>query len=229
MPYPFRGEIVDLLPESDRPAITPFQRIMQSSAVVHIYERYWRRAGYRLASGRAFEREMETMLRLSGEATGGPILDLACGPGVFTRPLAARTREPVVGLDLSMPMLRRAARLVRSEGLGNVVLMRGSAFRLPFADSVFPLVNCCGALHLFVNPRAALGEIRRILLPTGLLTVQTTIRPERPAFWVRFLERFFRFGFFEPAELNALLRECGFDLVRSERNRISCSLLARRA
>lgn len=221
-----RGGILDLIGDEGREVITPFQRLMQMPFIVSIYENAWRRMGYFIASSRPFAREIGTILRLQGPGTERA-LDLACGTGVFTRPLARHTRGIVVGLDLSWPMLRHARRLLDRDGIRNVVLMRGSAFRLPFISGTFQCVNCCGALHLFDKPDEALKEIGRVLHASGRLTVQTTIRPVRSGGIAYFLERVIRFGFFSESELRERVRTHGLKIIDSERHRISYSFMAR--
>ena len=225
--YPCEEGILDMMPQSGGEVITPFQRLMQSPFVVGIYERMWRRLGYFIASSRSFDDEIATVLRLQGGDADGPALDLGCGTGVFTRPMARRMRGVVVGLDLSRPMLRHARRLAVCEGLDNIVLVRGTAFRLPFIAESFTHLNCCGALHLFDRPEPALTEMARVLHRGGRLSIQTTIRPSRSAGMAWFLERFIRFGFFAEAGLREMMRRQGFKIVESERHRISFTLLAR--
>lgn len=226
--YRFRDGVLDLIGSDCAGVITPFQRVMQSSLIVSIYERLWRPLGYFIASSRSFDREVETILDMQQGRDPERLLDLACGTGVFTRPLAQRTRGVVVGLDLSWPMLRHAQRLRARDGIANVMLMRGTAFRIPFADGTFQHVNCCGALHLFDNPDAALEEIGRVLHPAGRLSVQTTIRPEHSGGIAYFLERFIRFGFFREHDLYDRLRRQGLEVITSERHRISYTFLAAR-
>jgi SAM-dependent methyltransferase len=226
--HPISGGIPDLIGVGPAEVITPFQRVMQTPLVVSIYEGIWRRAGYYVASSRSFEQEIRTVLQLSRRGNNLRTLDLACGPGVFTRPLAKQSAGIVVGLDLSWPMLRYALRRVQSESLENISLIRGSAFRLPFLPGSFTSVNCCGALHLFDKPDEALKEIQRVLCPNGYLTVQTTIRPERSGGLAYFLERFIRFGFFQEECLRRKMDSCGFEILESERHRISFTFLARR-
>jgi len=208
--------------------ITPFQRLMQTPLIVSVYEKFWRRVGYYLASSRPFGEEMQTVLRIGEGKCATRALDVACGTGVFTRPLARLSGNTVIGLDLSCPMLMRAQRLLKKEGLNNLFFIRASVFSLPFVDAAFPYVNCCGALHLFDRPDAALTEIRRVLEPGGYLCVQTTIRPARSAGFALFLERFIRFGFFDESGLRELLRLRGFSILESERHRISFTFLASR-
>ncbi len=83
--YPLREGILDLIGEAPDEIITPFQRIMQASAAVAIYERLWRPVGYYIASSRRFSDEIRTVLKLLRTADRCRILDLACGTGVFTR------------------------------------------------------------------------------------------------------------------------------------------------
>jgi SAM-dependent methyltransferase len=226
--YPLHEGILDLSNARSSEVITPFQRIMQTPLVVSIYERFWRRLGYLIASSRSFERELQTVLKLQRGGETDRVLDLACGTGVFTRPLARQTRGVVVGLDLSKPMLLQARRLLDRDGVHNVVLIRGTAYQLPFIASAFSCVNCCGALHLFDQPDAALKEIRRVLAPSGSLSVQTTIRPQYSWGMAYFLERWIRFGFFQEGELRDRIRLHGLKILESERHRISFTFLARR-
>jgi SAM-dependent methyltransferase len=225
--YPFRGGILDLMDNGAAEVITPFQRVMQTPLVVSVYEQLWRRLGYRIASSRPFEREVQTVLKLQRGHEASRLLDLACGTGIFTRPLAKSAHGLVVGLDLSWPMLRQARRLLHSNGPENIILIHGTAFQLPFIGGAFHAVNCCGALHLFDQPDLALREIGRVLHPAGQLSVQTTIRPEHSGGIAYFLERFIRFGFFNEIELRERIRLHGLKIVESERHRISYTFLAR--
>jgi ubiquinone/menaquinone biosynthesis C-methylase UbiE len=226
--YPATNGILDMIGSDSREVITPFQRLMQTPIIVSIYENLWRRIGYYLASSRSFDKEMRTVLRLGKGRNTHTALDLACGTGVFTRPLARESSGIFIGLDMSLPMLRQAQRLLEKERAQNIFLIRATAFCMPFVDGAFPYVNCCGALHLFDRPQDALKEIARVLRPGGCFTVQTTIRPNRSAGFAYFLERFIRFGFFNEAELQKLIEHYGFNLINSERHRISFTFLAQR-
>ncbi len=227
--YLQKDGILDMIGDSDVEFITPFQRLMQAPLVVAVYEKLWRKTGYFIASSRPFSREVKTVLRLSGGRTNDRILDLACGTGIFTRPLARHGGGFVVGLDMSLPMLTRAQHLMQSERIRNIQFIRATVFSMPFINGAFPLVNCCGALHLFDRPIAALREIRRILESGGHLCVQTTIRPLHSAGMAFILERFIRFGFFEELELVEKLELLGFRLMERERHRISYTFLAQLA
>jgi SAM-dependent methyltransferase/uncharacterized protein YbaR (Trm112 family) len=226
--YAIKNGILDMMTDSAHEVITPFQRLMQSRAIVSIYETIWRRIGYFLASSRSFSREMDTILQLSKGRGAKLVLDLASGTGIFTRPLARREDRWVVGVDMSRPMLAQAQRLLQKEGMRNILYIRATALNLPFKDASVPYVNCCGALHLFDRPDAAMKEIARVLSPGGFFAAQTTIRPNRSAGFAYFLERFIRFGFFNEEELREQIRAHGFAFIKSERHRISFTFLAQR-
>src|SRR5512147_3205556 len=118
---------------------------MESEAIVRVYEsRLWRRSLVAtLALGISFERERELIGRAARLSAGDALLDLACGPGIYTRPFARQVAPGLaVGLDLSPAMLRHARRSARAAGLENLVLIRGDALRLPFRAGRFDVVNC---------------------------------------------------------------------------------------
>ena len=122
----------------------------------------------------SFEQEYEVVSRAAKVQRGETLLDLGCGTGLYTRPLAQRARPGlVVGLDLSSAMLRAAAHLARQQKLSNVIFVHGTALRLPFPSARFDVVNCCGALQLFPNPGRVLREIYRVLKPGGRFTAAT--------------------------------------------------------
>lgn len=69
--------------------------------------------------------EMPVLLRLADE-TGGPILDLACGTGRTTLPMAAAGFE-VTGVDVSEPMLTRAREKAEEQGLSIAFFLQDCA------------------------------------------------------------------------------------------------------
>ena len=94
------------------------------------------------------------------------VLDLACGLGRVTAPLAA-TGARVVGLDNAMAMLLAARTKTRRPR--SAAFTQGFAGRLPFADGAFDAVLCLGLLeHLPAwLQRDTLSECMRVLAPRG--------------------------------------------------------------
>jgi LSD1 subclass zinc finger protein len=178
--YPVGRGVVDLLPGLFS-ARTLAQAAMEFEPIIRIYEsQLWRRSLVAtLAFGIGFDQELALIVQAADVRGEASVLDLACGPGIYTRPFAHLARAGlVVGLDLSLPMLRTAARLAEDEHLGNVLFVHGNALDLPFAPERFDAVNCCGALHLFPNVTRALAEVHRVLRPRGRFTVAAFRRPE---------------------------------------------------
>src|SRR3954469_20597150 len=90
----------------------------------------------------------EALYRDLARQTGGPILELACGTGRLTIPLA-RDGHEVVGLDASRAMLRTTQAKAEAEDLG-VTVVQGDmrAFDLGAAlPADRPLLQLTGAPH----------------------------------------------------------------------------------
>jgi SAM-dependent methyltransferase len=215
--YPLCDGVVDLLPGAPTKRSLA-QATMEFEPIVCIYESWlWRRSAWMaLAFGLSFEQELDLIIRaldVSGVAT---VLDLACGPGIYSRPLARRVPAgTVVGLDLSLPMLRTAVRLASREHVANLIFLHGSALDLPFAADRFDAVNCCGALHLFPDVPQALSEIQRVLVPGGRFTVAALRRGEGTVSDLAnvLCRRVAGVGAFTSHELEARLRGAGFEDV----------------
>jgi SAM-dependent methyltransferase len=107
---------------------------------------------------------------LAGE---GPILELGCGTGRLSLPLA-RDGHRVVGIDLSAAMLRRAAAKAaqRPRSRARLTLVRADMRRLPFRGR-FPLVvspfNAFQHLYTRADVLACLSEVHAHLEPNGRL------------------------------------------------------------
>jgi SAM-dependent methyltransferase len=169
---------LDLL-GGDLDSTGPVQDLMRSGIVIRIYERWWRPALGRLAKGifgPGMADEHRIARLLLGLAPGDGVLDVACGPGNFSREFARAVGETglVVGIDASRPMLDRAVRDAPVAGVDNLAFVHGDAVTLPFRDQSFDAVCCFAALHLFANPFKALDHMRRVLTPGGRIALFTT-------------------------------------------------------
>jgi SAM-dependent methyltransferase len=208
---------LDLL-EGDLSSTGAVQDLMTTRIVPAIYERYWRPALARMAkgiTGPGMAEELRIARLLLGLGHGDTVLDVACGPGNFSREFGrvVTDRGLVVGIDASRTMLDRAVDDLADAG--NVALVRGDATRLPFRDRVFDGVCCFAALHLFEEPFAALDEMRRVLAPRGRIALMTSVR-RQPT--VRALKPVLQgasgMRIFEPDEIVSALADRGFQNVR---------------
>src|SRR5436190_12595001 len=213
------GGYLDLL-GGDLESTGAAQDLMTTRLVPAIYERYWRPALARAAkgiTGPGMSEEVRIARLLLGLGPGDTVLDVACGPGNFSREFAKAVGEDglVVGIDASRTMLTRGVADLRSSGLANLALVRGDANRLPFRDASFDGVCCFAALHLFADPFAGLDEMRRVLSPGGRIALMTSVRrkvtlpPLKPV-----VERVSGMRMFEGDEIVGALQERGFANVR---------------
>jgi ubiquinone/menaquinone biosynthesis C-methylase UbiE len=114
--------------------------------------------------------------RLAGCPPGGDVLDVPCGFGRHSVPLA-RARYRVVGVDRSESLLAEAQR--RTGGERWPKLVRADYRELPLPDESFD-----AALNLFTSlgylgdeqDARVLGEIRRVLRPGARLVIETMHR-----------------------------------------------------
>ncbi|HET6379697.1 MAG TPA: ubiquinone/menaquinone biosynthesis methyltransferase [candidate division Zixibacteria bacterium] len=110
---------------------------------------------------------------------GMRVLDVACGTGKLALACAQRVRPggEVVGLDASLPMLRRAVRAARRAAAGPAGMevrlrwVRGDAMALPFVDGTFDALTIGFGLRNLPDAGAGLREMARVLLPGGRLVV----------------------------------------------------------
>lgn len=159
---------LDLLGDQDPTGRRLGQRLMVSRLLPLVYQRYWRPLGTRFlmgVTGPGAEEEHRIALEMLSISPGDRVLDVACGPGNFTRDFArAAGNGLVVGIDASPTMLDVA---VRDTDGANVAYVRGDACDLPFRDASFDAVCCFAALYLIEQPMRALEEIVRVLAPGG--------------------------------------------------------------
>jgi ubiquinone/menaquinone biosynthesis C-methylase UbiE len=210
---------LDLLPE-DLASTGTTQDLMTTSLVPAIYERYWRPALARAAkgiTGPGMAEEVRIARLLLGLGPGDTVLDVACGPGNFSREFARAVGDDglVIGIDASHTMLSRGVDELVAAGLANLALVRGDGADLPFRDASFDAVCCFAALHLFADPFAGLDEMRRVLAPGGRIALMTSVRrkltlpPLKPV-----VERASGMRLFEVDEVVRALQDRGFTDVR---------------
>jgi ubiquinone/menaquinone biosynthesis C-methylase UbiE len=107
----------------------------------------------------------------------GPVLELGCGTGRVSLPLA-RAGVNLIGIDRSEPMLDRARRRILKSSRSRIRkfrqslrLIRGDIRALPFDDHSFRMVLApYGILQSLIRPRdltATLASVSRVLAPGG--------------------------------------------------------------
>ncbi len=110
---------------------------------------------------------LEIIRDVAGPPDGQRIVDVGCGEGALVEALVAAgyDAEGVEPGALAIAAARQRAPHLRFQQSG--------AEQLPFDDSAFDVVAMVNALHHVPQPgmQLALGEMRRVLKPTGRLVV----------------------------------------------------------
>ncbi|NUT37803.1 MAG: methyltransferase domain-containing protein [Hamadaea sp.] len=101
-----------------------------------------------------------------GARARGRILEVAVGTGLNLPFYPADAT--ITGIELSPKMLAIARDRAADLGIA-ADLREGDAQRLPFADASFDTAVCALALCAIPDPRTALAEMRRVLVPGGRL------------------------------------------------------------
>lgn len=136
-------------------------------------EAYQRRLEDIMARGEA--RGRTRVIELAAPAPGMRILDLACGPGNLTRPLASQVAPggEVVGVDLAPGMIE----LARQTGIANARFEVMDIEQLDFADASFDVAVCGHGLQFAADLPRALREARRVLRAGGRMAASIPVSP----------------------------------------------------
>ena len=124
---------------------------------------------YDLVFGAVFERGRTAAIAAAEQAcgpAGGRILEVGVGTGI-SLPDYSRAHR-LVGIDISAPMLRRAAERVAEHRLANVdALAVMDAKHLALPDATFDVVMAQYVITAVPDPEATLDEFARVLKPGG--------------------------------------------------------------
>jgi len=116
----------------------------------------------------------EFLFSLMKEKKDVSVLDLGCGVGNSTEPIARMARAKktdvsVFGCDPDPLMLAEARKSAKKARLP-IAYVEGTAEALPFGPSEFSAVTSGAAFHWFATPKA-FREIKRVLRPRGFFFV----------------------------------------------------------
>lgn len=139
------------------------------------------------------------------------ILDVGCGTGTLLRQAAQRFPDAhLVGIDLAGAMLAAADAATPAEL--PIWFVHARAERLPLADGVFDLVLSTVSFRHWSDQSAALGQIRRVLTPGGVLVLAEVfaVRPRRTIFSVT---RRHRDRVELPADVKAMLADHDLSVI----------------
>lgn len=99
------------------------------------------------------------------------VVEVGCGVGAQLKILARRfPKTHFTGVDFSPEQIDHARILLKEElASGQVTLLEGSAYELPFEESTFDGAFLCWVLEHLAEPPQAMRELARVLKPGGVL------------------------------------------------------------
>ena len=208
--YQFDKGIIDFVGDRRR-RISLAQRAMEFTPIVAIYERIWRPLITIPFSDLSWE--MKTATDLLDLKPHHDLLDIACGPGNFTRLFSQTVRNgAIIGADLSMPMLAKAMKELKKSGSSTITFLRVNVTRWPFAGESFDRIHCAGGLHIFPKIQSVFHSVFRSLKPGGIFVGATYMKGEGSK--IRSMKNAMSapsgFHWFDPEELSGLAARAGF-------------------
>ena len=167
------------------------------------------------------------LIGLAALRPGERVLDVACGTGIVAR-LASQqvgNNGSVTGLDVNPGMLA-VARTATPPGM-SIEWHEANAEAMPFPDGSFDIVLCQMGLQFMADNPAALGEMRRVLVPGGRLICN--VPGPTPQLFTILAEALARhvggeaagfvnhvFSFHDTEEIQGIVRDAGFHDVSVE-------------
>jgi ubiquinone/menaquinone biosynthesis C-methylase UbiE len=112
---------------------------------------------------------LNLIAELSGSIEGAKVLDLGCGTGRFSIPMATRLGFNVVGVDSSIEMLTQAK---HKDSNSDVKWLLADAGTLTLPSSSFDCVLISHLLHHVDNPLKVLKECNRVLSFPGVIVIR---------------------------------------------------------
>ena len=131
---------------------------------------------YDIVFGAVFDRGRQAAIE-AAERIGGRILEVGVGTGISLPHYRPDIR--LTGVDLSLPMLKKARERVMAQRLANVeTLAVMDAAHLGLADASFDVVVAQYVITAVPHPEATLDEFARVLKPGGEVVLVNHIGAE---------------------------------------------------
>lgn len=163
-------------------------------------------------------RKVEMALAMSGVRPEWTVHEIGCSFGHMTSLLAPHFRR-VVATDISPASVALAAKRLRTHHVSNVICHVADAEDLAlFEQGSFDATYCFSSIRFFPRPDRALAEMKRTLVPGGVLVIDF---PNRRSPWHLLLKpllgirKHVHDRLYTTREAVALLQAAGFEDVRA--------------
>lgn len=138
-------------------------------------DKYWRRKAVKI---------------ISEKSDTDRILDVATGTGDLAIAALKLNPEKITGIDISTKMLEIGKEKILKSGLsGRIELMSGDSEKIPFPDCSFDVTMVAFGVRNFSDPVKGLTEMRRVLVPGGMIMVLEFSKPT--TFLIKQIYRFY--------------------------------------
>lgn len=154
------------------------------------------------------------------------VLDLGCGSGYLTFPIAKENpNATILGLDIVTKTLEHNSVEAKKRSLYNLEFKSYDGKIFPFDDETFDLVITRYALHHFPDIELSMHEVARVLKPKGRLFISDP-RPNECDI-TRFVDDYMQLKkdghikFYTKDEWFEICGKCGFSVIQSFDSQIS--------
>jgi len=115
------------------------------------------------------------------------VVDLCCGTGKSSLPLV-KSGKPVIGIDVSMEMLKLFAKKCRELGKGSVLLLHADASHPPLRSESCEAIMFIGGLHHIPDQTSCVHHISGLLKNEGKFLIHEPLSTHRKGFANRLIE-----------------------------------------
>ncbi|MEY4119142.1 MAG: hypothetical protein RLZZ116_2470 [Planctomycetota bacterium] len=177
--FRFEPDACDLDQVAAKATLAPLRWNPRTWGAPAPFEKYDDRGAYHwnlYATHDAYRRRADAIvsfLASSLPAGDAPVLDVGAGDALFSG-LIARSGARAVALDPEPRAVECAKKAVADAGLAaSVACVQGNAENLPFPEHSFRAAMLLDVIEHLRNPIRPLAEIRRVLIPGGVLLAVT--------------------------------------------------------
>jgi ubiquinone/menaquinone biosynthesis C-methylase UbiE len=149
-----------------------YRRVLCPHAMRHGYKFNPKRMAYLESEERKAMLDPAKVLPHFEIQNGWTVIDVGCGPGFFSFPLAnmVGTSGRVYGIDTEPQMVRRMEEKIEERHPGNVMAVLSTEDSIPLPEGIADFALLSTVLHELESSRT-LAEIKRILKEFGVLGI----------------------------------------------------------
>ena len=146
------------------------------------------------------------------------VLDIGCGTGIVTFPMAEAAKE-IVAVDTSKDMMEKALEKQKERGADNIHFIWGDMYADALDGEQFDLVTAFNVLLYIEDRKRAMERIFSLLKPGGFFLSAADclgrgFSKDRVRKWIKsHTGRMPYVGFFTPEELEREIRDGGFKVL----------------